>query len=304
MSYFLAIDAGGTKADYLLADEHRQLARVRSGTIKRMRSDEATCAANLSAALAELTQHSGVSIGEVACTCIGTAGQSVPLVSDWLREALGARVGGKLILLGDIEIALDAAFPGQPGVVVIAGTGSNVAGRDTAGRLTTAGGWGPALGEQGSGYRIGNEALRAVCLALDEGRPTTLLQAILDSWQLNGVNQLVEYANRLPAPDVTRLTETVLACALAGDAVAAEVLQREGEALGYLVRLVMRRLRLASDNAAWTPPVAFTGSILERVAPVRAALVAEVRSEFAAVEIADDVIDPIQGALWRARRGA
>jgi N-acetylglucosamine kinase-like BadF-type ATPase len=304
MSYFLAIDAGGTKADYLLADEHRELARVRSGTIKRMRGDEATCAANLTAALAELTERSGIAMGEVACTCIGTAGQSVPLVSEWLREALGPRIGGKLILLGDVEIALDAAFPGKPGVVVIAGTGSNVAGRDGTGRLTTAGGWGPALGEQGSGYRIGNEALRAVCLALDEGRPTTLLQAILDFWQLDSVNQLVEYANRLPAPDVTRLTETVLACALAGDALAAEVLQREGEALGYLVRLVMRRLRLASDNPAWTPPLAFTGSILERVAPVRAALEAEVRSEFPTVKIADDVIDPIQGALWRARRGA
>jgi N-acetylglucosamine kinase-like BadF-type ATPase len=304
MSYFLAIDSGGTKADYLLADDQRELARVRSGTIKRMRGDEATCAANLTAALAELTERSGVAMGEVACTCIGTAGESVSLVADWLREALRARVGGKLILLGDVEIALDAAFAGRPGVVVIAGTGSNVAGRDGAGRLTTAGGWGPALGEQGSGYRIGNEALRAVCLALDEGRPTTLLQAVLDFWQLDGVGQLVEYANRLPAPDVTRLTETVLACALAGDAVAAEVLQREGEALGYLVRLVTRRLRVASDDAAWTPPVALTGSILERVAPVRTALIAAVRSEFAAVEIADGVIDPIAGALWRARRGA
>jgi glucosamine kinase len=53
MSYFLAIDAGGTKTDCLLADDYRELARVRTGTIKRMRGDEAECAANLDSALVD-----------------------------------------------------------------------------------------------------------------------------------------------------------------------------------------------------------------------------------------------------------
>jgi N-acetylglucosamine kinase-like BadF-type ATPase len=228
-------------------------------------------------------------------------------VADFLSEALSARVAGDLILLGDIEIALDAAFPGQPGVVVIAGTGSNVAGRDTAGQLTTAGGWGPALADQGSGHRIGLEALRAAFLALDEGRDTRLLPAILDLWQLSGppegIDQLVDLANRIPAPDFSRLTETVLACAQQGDPTAAAVLQREGQDLAHLVRLVLRRIKLTCDDPTWTPPLAFTGSILEKVAPVREALTVAVQQEFPTLPILSGVVDPIAGALFRARQG-
>ena len=80
MAYFLALDIGGTKTDYLLADETRELARVRTGTIKRMRTDASTAAANLDHALAQLTALSGISPQSITRTCIGTAGETVPLV--------------------------------------------------------------------------------------------------------------------------------------------------------------------------------------------------------------------------------
>jgi N-acetylglucosamine kinase-like BadF-type ATPase len=303
MSLFLALDAGGTKTDYLLADETRELARVRGGTIKLLRTDPVTAAAHLDQALAELTARAGVSASAIARTCIGTAGESVPLVSHWLREAFAARVSGELVLLGDVEIALDAAFPGEPGVLALAGTGSNVAGRNAAGNITTAGGWGPALADQGSGHRIGHNALRALFLALDEGRSTQLLPAILNFWQLHSLEQLIECANSTPAPDVSRLTTLVLECATHGDPIAAQVLAREGEELGYLVRLVMRRLVASSSEPAWLPPLAFAGSIMEKVAPVRQALIASVQREFTGLQTREGVVDPIQGALWRARTG-
>ena len=310
MSVYLAVDVGGTKTDYLLADETRVLARTRTGTIKRMRASADLAAANLSRALAELTSASGVPLAAVTRTCIGTAGNSVPLVADWLRAAFAARLPGELLLLGDVEIALDAAFFGEPGVVAIAGTGSNVAGRTHAGALTTAGGWGPALADQGSGHRIGHEALRASFLALDEANtasdedaPTLLLPAILDLWDLDSLEHLIEYANGSPAPDFSQLTTLVVACAQQGDAVAQGVLRREGEDLAYLVGLVMRRLQRASPDAAWVPPLALTGSILEKVAPVRDALLAALRADFPSLQAADHVVDPIIGALWRARKG-
>ena len=95
----------------------------------------------------------------------------------------------------DVEIALDAAFPGRAGVLVMAGTGSNVVGRTRAGELISAGGWGPALADQGSGHLIGLESLRAIFLAKDEERETLLLPAVLDFWQLSSLDHLVEYAN-------------------------------------------------------------------------------------------------------------
>jgi glucosamine kinase len=304
MSFFLALDAGGTKTDYVLADETRELARVRTGTIKRMRVDAATASQNLESALAQLSAQTGISMASITRTCIGTAGETVPLVRDWLQASFRARVGGALLILGDVEIALEAAFPGRAGVLAMAGTGSNVLGRTNEGLLITAGGWGPALADQGSGHRIGLESLRAMFLARDEERHTLLLSATMDFWKLSSLEGLVEYANSLPAPDFSQLTAVVLRCAQLGDEVALTVLRQQGEELAYLVRLVIRRLRLAANEPEWTPPIAFTGSILENVAPLRDALMAAVRRRFPLAQAPDKVVDPIEGALWRARTGS
>jgi glucosamine kinase len=304
MSFFLALDAGGTKTDYLLADETRELARVRTGSIKRMRVDAATASQNLESALAQLTAQTGVSMESITRTCIGTAGESVPLVRDWLQSSFEARVGGGLLILGDVEIALEAAFPGRAGVLALAGTGSNVLGRTNGGALITAGGWGPALADQGSGYRIGLESLRDTFLAKDEDRPTLLLSAVMDFWELSSLDSLVEYANSRPAPDYSQLTEVVVRCAELGDETALAVLRQQWEEVAYLVRLVIRRLRQAAHEHEWTPPIAYTGSILENVAQVRDALIAAVQSEFPSAQAPDKVVDPIEGALWRARTGS
>jgi glucosamine kinase len=303
MSFFLALDAGGTKTDYMLADETRELARVRTGSIKRMRVDAATASQNLDSALTQLSAQTGISMASITRTCIGTAGESVPLVRDWLQAAFSARVGGGLLILGDVEIALEAAFPGRAGVLAMAGTGSNVVGRTNGGLLLTAGGWGPALADQGSGHRIGLESLRAIFLAKDQERQTLLLSAVMEFWKLPSLDSLIEYGNSQPAPDFSKLTEVVVRCAELGDEIALAVLRQQGEELAYLIRLVIRRLRLASNEPDWTPPIAFTGSILENVALVRDALIAAVQREFPAVQAPDKVVDPIEGALWRARTG-
>ena len=303
MSFFLALDAGGTKTDYVLADETRELARVRTGSIKRMRVDAATASQNLDSALTQLSAQTGISMASITRTCIGTAGESVPLVRDWLQAAFNARVGGGLLILGDVEIALEAAFPGRAGVLAMAGTGSNVVGRTNGGLLLTAGGWGPTLADQGSGHRIGLESLRAIFLAKDQERQTLLLSAVMEFWKLPSLDSLIEYGNSQPAPDFSKLTEVVVPCAELGDEIALAVLRQQGEELAYLIRLVIRRLRLASNEPDWTPPIAFTGSILENVALVRDALIAAVQREFPAVQAPDKVVDPIEGALWRARTG-
>ncbi len=306
MPLYLAIDAGGTKTDYLLAQDGATLARVRGGCIKRMRVDEATATAHLADALAALSGASGRSLREVERTCVGTAGDTVPLVTEFLRGALSARVGGELVLVGDVEIALDAAFRGGPGVLVLAGTGSNVAGRRADGTLLNAGGWGPLMADQGSANRIGLSGLRAGFLARDEGLPTRLLAEAARFWELASEGDLIAFANSVPAPDFSRLAETVHRCAREGDAVAGEVLAREGRELGYLVRLVVRGIvhGPAAPGAAAMPRIAFAGSVMERVQAVRGALLAEVRSEFPGISEVEGVVDPIVGALWRARRGS
>jgi glucosamine kinase len=305
LAFYLALDLGGTKTEYVLADETRELARVRGGTIKRMRTDANTAAQNLDKALAELTALTGVSMRSVIRSCVGAAGITVALVTDWIREAFAERVGGSLVLVGDVEIALDAAFFGGPGVLVMAGTGSNVAGRFLSGDLTTAGGWGPALADQGSGNRIGHQALRDTFFAIDEGRTTTLLPAILELWQLPDLDSLIGYANQIPAPDFTRLAPLVVRCAAEGDAVAQNVLQREAEELAHLAHLVIERLRhdASESRPEWLPDLAFTGSILEHVGPIRDGIVHALRRRYPSLKVLPGTVDPILGALWRARIG-
>ncbi len=303
MAFYLAVDVGGTKTEYVLGDETQELARVRGGTIKRMRTDANTASQNLDKALAELTTLTGVSMKSITRSCVGAAGVTVALVTDWIREAFAERVGGSLILVGDVEIALDAAFFGGPGVLVMAGTGSNVAGRTIDGHLTTAGGWGPALADQGSGNRIGHQSLRETFLAIDEERTTTLLPAILDLWELPGIEPLIGYANQIPAPDFSLLAPLVVSCAAAGDAVAQNVLRREAEDLAHLARLVIERVRRNDDRPGWLPDLAFTGSILEHVAPIRDGIVDALRRDLPSLEVLPGIVDPILGALWRARNG-
>jgi glucosamine kinase len=303
LALYLAVDLGGTKTEYVLADETRELARVRGGTIKRMRTDATTANENFQAALKELEAKSGLSVREVTRSCVGAAGVTVALVTDWVKEAFAAHVGGALILVGDVEIALDGAFFGGPGVLVIAGTGSNVAGRSPSGELTTAGGWGPVLSDQGSGARIGYQALRDAFLAYDERRETTLLAEIMKVWALKHVDEFVGYANQIPPPDFSKLAPVVLACAEAGDRVAQQVLRREAEELAYLVKLVIERLRTMDKQPEWVPDVAFTGSIAEHVAPVRDGIVEVLRRDFPGLKVVPGVVDPTLGALWRARHG-
>ncbi len=304
MAYFLGVDSGGTKAEFVLGDEIREFVRVRTGTIKRLKVDAATAEANLLDALQQLQSATGISPRQVSRCCIGTAGETVPLVVEWLREAFGHHVGGELIVTGDVDVALDSVFFGKRGVLVLAGTGSNVAGRAATGAIVTAGGWGPALADQGSGHFIGLEALRRGFLALDQRRPSTLVDRAQTFWSLGSLEELVEFANTNPAPEFSRLTPLVVEAAEQGDIVAREVLDLGGADLASLAGLVIEHLRAVetADLPFAVPAVAIAGSVLEHIAPVRRALIDHLRQKYPGIAVRETPADPPAGALWTARQ--
>ena len=155
--------------------------------------------------LAEVSLAAGVGLGDVTRTCVGLAGLSIDAVREWAEREIADVVGGDLLLSGDEEIALSGAFKGGPGILVIAGTGSNVMGRAADGTMYSAGGWGPALGDEGSGFWIGQEALRAGFWAKDRGVSTTLLTAIGGFWNAKALGEIVELSNARPGPDFAAL---------------------------------------------------------------------------------------------------
>ena len=318
---FLAIDAGGTKTDLLLADSTHDLARVRTGSIKLLNTPADVAEQNLASALDQLHTQTGLPLTGITRTCVGTSGISVPLVANWIRSQIHHRTGGELILCGDEEIALDAAFHGGRGILILAGTGSNAVGRTSTGERPRVGGWGPILADEGSGHWIGALAVRSIFRALDEGRTTTLLPSILRDWNLATLEDLIQRGNAAPPPPFAELTPTVLACAEAGDPIASHVLQLAGEELARLVALVLHRMQSieqptpatatvasAGPNApniapalADLPEVALAGSILQSVPPVRRAMVQALQRTWPAITVHPQAVDPIQGALWRAR---
>ena len=310
MPLYLAIDAGGTKTHCLLADDTHILARASAATIKLMRVSEQEATARLQAMLKEVASAANVSLGGVTRTCFGLAGISSPAVQTWAHQVILAMVAGELLLVGDEEIALDAAFPGAAGILVIAGTGSNIIGRNSTGKLFGAGGWGPVLGDEGSGYWIGLEAIRAALRAQDriglDGISSCLLRDIEVHWQLHSLAELVAMANqrtglRRPAPDFATLAPVVADCAKRGDALAARVLERAGEELAAQITLVCHKMTAADSQPAPEIGVAYTGSVLSQIPPVRTAMIARLAASLPTAQVHETPVDPLEGALWRAR---
>lgn len=299
MSLFLAIDAGGTKTRCLLADESQALGRATTGSVKLMRVGEAEASARLRAMLTEVSLAAGVSLGDVTQTCIGLAGLTIGAVREWAEREIANAVGGNLLLAGDEEIALDGAFRGGPGILIIAGTGSNILGRAADGAMYHAGGWGPALGDEGSGFWIGQEALRAGFWAKDRGIATNLLTEIGQFWSAKSVGEIVEMANARPGPDFPALAPVVVRCAEAGDELAAEVLERAGVDLAEQVALVA--LKMEESGRQRKIEAAYTGSVLEHISLVRSAMVKALKTSSPRVKVVEGAVDSLEGALWRAR---
>ena len=304
MAYYLGFDAGGTRTDGVLANETTILARASSGSVKLLRVSPEHAEANLRFVIDTLFQKTGILPEQVKAVCIGIAGYTVPAVTDWVERTLAKILGGMqtICVAGDVEIALDAAFPSAPGVLIIAGTGSNFLGRTSSGALINVGGWGPLLGDEGSGYWIGSAGIRAALRARDRGEPTYLLDKICAHWACRDLNHLIEIAHANPAPDFANLAPVVAAAEEAGDAIAAAVLQAAGRMLGQDAILIFRRIRASEADGAPLPGIAFTGSILRHIAPVRTAMIEEIHRELPPVHVVPEAVDPLEGALWRARR--
>lgn len=303
MRFFLALDAGGTRTECVLANEERVLARTTGDTLKLMSVGAQEATARLRQMLYDLAGDTGVDLSAITRTCMGIAGISSAGVRAWAEITLHEMVSGDLLLTGDDEIALEAAFDSGPGVLVVAGTGSRVTGRCANGMRVTAGGWGPMLGDEGSGTWIGLEAIRSGLRARDRGAPTTLLRNVLQFWQLDSVGALIAKANERPRPDFADLAPVVADCAATGDVLAMSVLERAGEELGAQVGLVLGKMAAAGCPVPEVQRIAFTGSVLARAPLVLHALRTAVQRGRSGVEVDSEAVDPVMGALARARRG-
>lgn len=312
----LAVDGGGTSTQALVTDsEGNVLARGLGPSSNLHNVGFANACQALSTAidgaLAQVRGSLGVAppagaaapaasgrwrSGGIAAACLGLSGvdsaEDEEQISKWLRDQA---VAPRLLVVNDSELILAAGTPAGWGVAVISGTGSVCLGRTAEGRSARVGGWGPLLGDEGSGYHIASLGLRRATQAAD-GRieAPALLKAILRHWSYTDATSLIRHVHdpaTTPA-DIARIATVVLDLAGRNDPVAGEVVTEAARDLALQIDTVVRILRLAK------PPLALGGGLMLR-GVLRKSVLAAVRSELGPVA---QVADPPLGAVVLARR--
>jgi glucosamine kinase len=299
VSIFLGIDGGGSKTTCAIGDESFLLGTGTAGASNVVRVGEEGAREAIRTALQRACDMAGVAPAEIKRTCVGIAGGGRAETAAKIQSVMDELVSGKIQVVGDMVIALEAAFGGGPGVVVVAGTGSIAYGCNAACETARAGGWGHAISDEGSGHWIGRAAVTAALRTYDEGRNTVLLDRILHAWGVSEREQVVLAANATPLPDFAGLLPVVLDAADAGDRAAMAVLTQAGGELASLAKIVIAKL-FGGEPA----PVAMSGGVFRNSAAVRQVFYNTLRSEFPAIVVKQEIADPVNGALELARRGA
>ncbi len=246
MRLFLGVDGGQTGTTALIGDENGRVlgsgsggpcnhAGATEGRQKLVRAVQDSVAA----ACAQACPHA--SAITFAAACFGMSGGPEDKEAI-LREILPA---GIVAVTDDAVIALAGATAGEPGIVTIAGTGSIAFGRHADGRTARTGGWGYIFGDEGSGFDIARQALRAVLRAAEGWGPATALaQVLLAATGCADSNGILHrfYTPVWPRSRVAALAPLVDEAAIEGDSVARHILHNAAQQLALLTSSVREQL--------------------------------------------------------------
>jgi len=249
MFHVLGIDAGGTKTVCLLADDQGQIvAEARQSGANLQAVGELEVEKVLHEVMEEALGDRTI---VPAAICLGIAGVDRADDSATVRGIM-RRIGYKarVVVVNDALVALEAGAPGQPGIVVVSGTGSISYGRNAKGEAARSGGWGYVLGDEGSGYWIGRAALRAVLREADKRGPATALSdMLLAHFGVSQAQELIHqvYNTSLKPTAIGALAKCVQSAFSQGDPVAIGILRGAANELEAFALSVARRLELVGE---------------------------------------------------------
>ncbi len=298
----VGVDGGGSKTRVMVADEHGREVVSIDGPGSAVRPGEHERSAKLIASLVKdalVAADMGHVLPKVLCVGVAGAGRETERQAFW--QALSAYDPAEdVVVHTDATIALDDAFGDGPGILLIAGTGSIAHGCSPAGVQARAGGWGPVIGDEGSGAWIGRRALSVVTAAADGREPqTALVGAVLTAAQVNDVEALIPWAAQATPATLATLAPAVLSVAASGDLRANALLSMAVEELVIHVRTLARQLFV--DERAATD-VAFAGGLLSRGSPLRKRLEQRLKSAVPGAQVRTQAVDPARGAVRGALR--
>ena len=300
-NYFLGVDGGQSSTTAMIANETgRVLGIGRAGPCNHASAAEGRqkFVSALTDCLTDASRSAGLDkTPRFASACLGFSGGPAD------KESIVGEIvaSDRTIVTDDALVALSGATAGEPGVIVIAGTGSIAFGRNAAGRTARAGGWGYLFGDEGGGFDIVRQALR-VALRLEEGwgRATSLRALLLGASEASDVNDLLHrfYTAEFPRPRIAAMAKLVDQAAGEGDAVALEILVHAGRALSELAEAVRAQLFQPGQDVR----VCYLGGVF-RSPIVREHFLDSVENERGS-HVAPPVYGPAAGALLEAYRAA
>jgi N-acetylmuramic acid 6-phosphate etherase len=294
----LGVDGGGTHTVALLASADGAIGgRGEAGPSNLQAVGQEQALRALDEAVGAAFRSAGLARVPGGAACLGLAGagreEDQRLVREWAaRVELAERVE----VTTDVALLLAAGTPAGWGLALVAGTGSVAYGRSEDGRTARAGGWGPLLGDEGSGYALALGALRAVTRAADGVGPASLLsERLLEALGLGAAQELIPWlrgAGRDRA-QVAALVPLVLEAAARGDAVARELAEAGARDLALAGAAVARRLGMAGGAV----PLALAGGVIVGDADHRGRVLEALRAAGLNPTPMTLVPEPARGAL-------
>ena len=302
MKLFLGVDGGQSGTTALVGDETgRVLGEGEAGPCNHAAAGEgrAKLESAVRVSVAAACEQAGLDAeaARFEAACFGMSGGP-----DDKREIVaGILSAARLVVTNDAVIALSGAMGGAPGIIAIAGTGSIALGRNAAGRVARAGGWGYIFGDEGGAFDIARQALRAA-LRMEEGwGPGTALRAnLLEATGAANINDVLHlfYTPEWQRSRVARLAAEVDRAARNGDAVAQQILSNAAQELALLAAAVRGQLweRGEPVEVAYIGGVFQSGAVMERFR-----LLVEMQD---GARLIAPRFGPAEGALLEAYRAA
>lgn len=236
MKYLIGMDGGGTKTKCILTDfDLNPIYETTGGPSNFLMLGNEKVSETVLDLINECAEHQKINLADIEAIVIGTTGGGRRSDAESLENAIIESANSKKIVLknfrveSDARIALEGAFSGKPGSILIAGTGSIMFGKDANGEIHRVGGFGRFLGDEGSGYRIGQRGLNAVAKDFDgRGNKTLMTRLALEKFSINSPEDLITeiYRNNF---DIASAAPIVIEAAEKNDKEAVKIIESESD---------------------------------------------------------------------------
>ena len=301
--YLLGIDGGATKTLAAVLDLETGALHLGHGGPSNEDAVGAQAAVQaLLGAADEAIDGAGIGRGELGAAVLAIAGTDTQSIAGHVRAA---RTDAWLVV-NDVVAAWATATGAGPGVAVISGTGSNVFGVGPGARPWRAGGWGHLLGDEGSGYWLGTESIRAALRDREaSGPPTALSDALCRFFAMPSVEAVANlvYAKPLTKGQIAAFAVETGRLAEEGDAVARELYERGARVLGEQIAAVLTRTGLAEPTSNEFP-VGLIGSAFKAGAIFIEPLRSAIHEHAPGARVEPVAMAPVGGSLLLAARVA